>query len=182
MHEETAQTKVHGITAEFNDPDELVAAAKKAYAAGYRKMEGYSPFPVHGLAEAIGFHKTGVPPLVLAGGLTGATAGFAFQYWCSNIAYAVNVGGKPMVSWPAWIPITFELGILFAAFASAFGMLALNGFPRPYHPIFNAVNFERATRDGFFICIESDDEKFDETATTEFLESLNPVHVALVNE
>lgn len=177
---EQAVKRLYGFIAEFDDPEHLVAATRKAHMAGYRKMDAYSPFPVHGLAEAVGCRYSWVPPLTLAGGLGGALAGFGLQYWVNVIEYPLNIGGRPDLSWPAFIPITFELAILSAGFATAIGMIVMNGLPRPNHPIFNAGGFDRATRDGFFLCIESGDSQFDEAATRAFLENTGAKSVSPV--
>lgn len=171
---------IYGVTAEFGTPEGLLHAAEKAYAEGYRDMDAYSPFPVHGLSEAIGFKKSAVAPITLAGGLAGALGGFLFQYWASGIAYPLNVGGRPYMSWPSFIPITFEMGVLAAAFSAVISMIVLNGLPRPHHPIFNAKNFERCSNDKFFLCIEATDEQFDTGKTQEFLNSLDPTGVSVV--
>lgn len=174
-----ADAGLYGLMAEFHDPTEVVAAARRAYAEGYRRMDGFSPFPIEELSEALGWHTRGrLPKLVLAGGLTGAVGGYLLQYWTAVHAYPLNVGGKPLHSWPAFIPIAFELGILFAAFAAVLGMLGLNGLPRPHHPVFNAPNFALASTDRFFLCIEASDPLFDRAATRRFLESLNPTVVS----
>jgi hypothetical protein len=165
---------LYGLMAEFASPSDLVDAAQRAYAEGYRRMDAYSPFPVHGLAEAIGFTRTRVPLLVFLGGLAGCVGGYYLQYWISTIDYPLNVGGRPFHSWPAFIPVTFELTILVAALAAVLGMLALNGLPRPYHPVFNVPAFELATRNRFFLCIEAADPRFDGSQTRRFLESLKP--------
>ena len=165
---------LYGLMAEFASPSDLVDAAQRAYAEGYRRMDAYSPFPVHGLAEAIGFTRTRVPLLVFLGGLAGGIGGYYLQYWISAIDYPLNVGGRPFHSWPAFIPVTFELTILVAALAAVLGMLALNGLPRPYHPVFNVPAFELATRNRFFLCIEAADPRFDGSQTRRFLESLKP--------
>ena len=166
--------------AEFEQPEQVVNAAKSAYAAGYRKMDAYSPLPVHGLSEALGFQYTRLPMIVLIGGILGCLGGFAFQYWVSVINYPVIIGGKPMNSWPSFIPVTFECTILFAALSAVFGMLALNGLPQPYHPVFNVDRFEHATRDRFFLCIEARDPKFDRAGTRAFLEGLEAHEVSEV--
>ena len=163
--------------AEFDNPDNLLAAAHRAYAAGYRKIDAYSPFPIHGLAEAIGFHRNRLPMVVLIAGIIGGVGGFALQYYASVIDYPLNIGGRPLNSWPAFIPVTFETTILIAAFAAVLGMLGLNGLPRPHHPVFNVSRFERATRDRFFLCIEASDPQFDLEETKRFLESLKPYEV-----
>jgi len=169
--------QIYGVMAEFDSPTELVAAARRTYAAGYRQINGYSPFPIEELSEAIGFHHTRLPLIVLIGGVLGGLGGFFMQYWMEVIDYPLNVGGKPYNSWPAFIPITFECTILCAALAAVFGMLALNKLPQPYHPVFNAPNFALATRDRFFLVIESKDEKFDHDQVVGFMKSLGPQDV-----
>lgn len=173
----SAASGLHGLMAEFAGPEELVAAARRAYAAGYRRMDAYSPFPVEGLSDAIGFRRTWVPWLVLGGGLIGVTAGFVLQYWTSVFAYPLNVGGRPLVSLPAYVPVMFELMVLLAAFAAVGGMLALNRLPEPYHPVFNVGRFARASQDGFFLCIEASDPRFDLQRTRRFLQDLQPIEV-----
>lgn len=164
--------KLYGVMAQFDNPSALVAAARETYAAGYRQINGYSPFPIEELSDAIGFKRTTLPLIVLAGGIIGAVGGFFMQYWMEVIDYPINVGGKPFNSWPAFIPITFECTVLCAAFAAVFGMLALNKLPQPYHPVFNAPNFALATRDSFFLVIESKDPKFDRDEAMRFLRTL----------
>lgn len=164
--------------AEFATPEELVTAAERAYAAGYRKMDAYSPMPVEGLSEAIGFTRNFVSPAVLTGGLLGCMGGFSLLYWIAKIAYAHNVGGRPLNSWPAYIPITFECTVLLASLTAVFGMFAMNGLPMPYHPVFNVAAFNRASKDRFFLCIESDDPKFDPAGTREFLAQMTKYDVA----
>jgi hypothetical protein len=163
---------IYGLMADFDEPDQLLAAAQRAYEEGYRKMDAYSPFPIEGLAETIGFHHNRVPLLVLTGGILGCLTGFGLQYYVAVINYPLNIGGRPFNSWPSFIPITFELTVLFAAVFAILGMLALNGLPRPYHPVFNVPGFALASRNHFFLCIESDDPKFDREGTKEFLRSL----------
>ena len=174
------EQQIYGLIAEFAETTAVVHAAEQAYAKGYRRMDAYTPFAVHGLAEAIGFTKTRVPLIALIGGISGGLGGFMLQYWVSTVAYPLNVGGRPFNSWPAFIPVTFECTILVAAFAAVLGMLALNGLPRPHHPVFNAPDFALASQDRFFLCIESDDPKFYETETRRFLESLRPEQVSEV--
>ena len=177
----SAHPPIYGLMAEFNDPDDLIEASRRAHAEGYRRMDAYTPFPVHGLSEALGFRYTvRLPLLVLIGGILGGLGGFALQYWVSVIEYPYNIGGRPYNSWPSFIPITFETTVLLAAFAAVFGMLALNGLPQPYHPVFNVPRFELATRSHFFLCIEATDPKFDLVETRRFLESLNPYEVSEV--
>jgi hypothetical protein len=172
---------IYGILAEFRTPTELVNAAHRAYQEGYRDMDAYSPFPIKELTEALGLsEKTKVPLIVLLGGIVGMVAGYLMQYYLSVIAYRLNVGSRPFHSWPAFIPVTFEMTILLASFAAVLGMLALNGLPQPYHPVFNVPGFSRATRDRFFLCIKSTDPKFDREKTAAFLENLNPVEVSEV--
>jgi hypothetical protein len=168
---------MHGLMAEFDSPEPLIAAARRAFAEGFRRMDAYSPFPVEGLAEALGFHRTGVPLIVLIGGLIGCIGGFYLQYWVAVIDYPINVGGRPLNSWPSFIPVTFELTILIAALFAFFGVLALNGLPMPYHPVFNVDRFELASRNRFFLCIEAADPKFDSDRTRRFLESCGPYGV-----
>jgi Protein of unknown function (DUF3341) len=167
-----AKGSLYGLMAEFDSSSDLLDAARRAYEEGYRRMDAYSPFPVHGLAEAIGFKRTLVPLLVFLGGAVGGIGGYSLQYWISVIDYPLNVGGRPLHSWPAFIPVTFELTILVAALAAVLGMLALNGLPRPHHPVFNVSAFELATRNRFFLCIEATDPKFDGRETRHFLQSL----------
>ena len=172
--------KIYGLLAEFTDPEDLLAAARRAHAEGYRQMDAYTPFPVHGLSEAVGFHRTRLPVIVLLGGITGAVLGFGMQYFANVIHYPLNIGGRPHNSWPAFIIPTFERTILFSAFAAVLGMLALNGLPQPYHPLFNVPAFELASRSHFFLCIEFTDPKFNLEGTRQFLEQLNPRSVSLV--
>ncbi|HEY0404283.1 MAG TPA: DUF3341 domain-containing protein [Pyrinomonadaceae bacterium] len=164
---------LYGLMAEFDNPTDLVAAAREAYEAGYRKINGYSPFPIEELQEAIGFHKTGMPLIVLIGGVIGAVLGYGMQYYLAVIDYPLNVGGRPFHSWPSFVPITFEMTVLCAGLAAVFGMLALNGLPQPYHPVFNAPNFEMASRDRFFLAIEAKDSLFEYDKTLQFMKSLN---------
>ncbi len=163
---------LYGIMAEFDNPSDLVAAARQTYEAGYRRINGYSPYPIEELTEAIGFTRTSLPLIVLIGGIIGGLGGFFMQYWMEVIDYPLNVGGKPYNSWPAFIPITFETTVLCAAFAAVFGMLALNKLPQPYHPVFNAPNFALATRDRFFLVIEANDPLFKHDDATQFMKSL----------
>ena len=159
-------------------PGELVHAARKTYEAGYRRINGYSPYPIEELSEAIGFTHTGLPVIVFIGGVIGGLAGFFMQYWIEVIDYPLNVGGKPYNSWPAFIPITFEMTVLFASFAAVLGMLVLNKLPQPYHPVFNAPNFALATRDRFFLAVEANDPNFDHGAVVQLLKSLGAIEVS----
>lgn len=168
---------LYGVMAEFDNPSDLVAAARRTYEAGYRRINGYSPYPIEELWEAIGFHRTGLPVIVLIGGIIGALGGFFMQYYLSVFDYPLNVGGKPFNSWPAFIPITFECSILCAAFAAVFGMLALNKLPQPYHPVFNAPSFALATRDHFFLVIEANDPRYNHDEVMRFMKTLEPKEV-----
>ena len=170
----------HGLMAEFDNPDRLLTAAGRSHAAGYRRMDAYSPLPIHGLAEALGMPRTRLPYLVFACGLIGALAGYGLQYWVNVVEYPLNVAGRPLHSGPSFIPVTFETTILFAGLAAFLGMLIANRLPMPYHPVFNLPAFARASQDRFFLCIEADDPMFDTQETRRFLESLDPLEVAQV--
>jgi hypothetical protein len=170
--------KIHGLVAAFQNQEDLLEAAVRAHASGYRKMDGYSPFRVEGLAEALGSKPIGVPFLFLLGGAGGCATGFLLQWFAMAIDYPLNIGGRPLNSWPMFIPITFELTILGAALFGFFGTLILNQAFELYHPIFNLPEFrEKSARDGFFLCIEATDPKFDPVATARFLHSLAPLWV-----
>src|SRR4030088_3054208 len=165
--------RLYGVMAQFDSPSALVAAARDAYAAGYRRINGYSPFPIEELSDAIEFKHNTLRLIVLAGGIIGAVGGFFMQDWMEVIDYPINVGGKPFNSWPAFIPITFECTVLCAAFAAVLGMLALNKLPQPYHPVFNAPNFALATRDSLFLVVEANDPQYDHDAIVTFMKNLN---------
>ena len=174
---------IYGLMAEFDGVNELVDAVKATRAAGYRQYDAYTPFPVEAVSEAMGDTTSRLPLLVLVGGIVGLVGGYALAYWTSAIAYPINVGGRPLNSWPAFIPITFETTVLCAAIATVLGMLGLNGLPMPYHPVFNVERFRnRGSREGFFLAIESSDPKFDRGATFEFLKSLGPREINEVEE
>ncbi len=173
-------TGIYGLMAEFDDVNTAITAARRAYGAGYRKLDAYSPFPVEELSEAIGFHKNGVALVCLVGGLIGCCGAFTLQWWINTISYPINIGGRPLNSWPSFIIVTFEMTILFSGLSAVFGMLALNGLPMPYHPVFNVPRFEFASKDRFFIVIFSSDKNYDTTRTRQFLEGLNPISVAEV--
>ena len=196
METTVTQSSVYGLIAEFSNADQIVAAAGKARAAGYRRLDAYTPFPVHGLAEELAFHDVRVPWMIFIAGCIGALTGYSLQLITSTqlvepivkqpfitdvvlrqLAYPMNVGGRPYHSWPSFIPVTFELTILFAAGAAFVGMLLLNGLPKPYHPIFNARNFHRASLDKFFLCIEARDPRFNLGATRTFLVTTGPREV-----
>ena len=172
---------VYGLMAEFATPTALLGATQRAYAEGYRRMDAYSPFPVPELPEALGVHHDRVNLLTLVGGVMGGLTAYALQWWINTIAYPLNIGGRPYHSWPAFIIVTFEMTVLFAALAAVFGMLALNGLPLPHHPVFNVPGFEKASRDGFFLCIEAVDPRFDPSQTRLFLDRLNPIRIAEVS-
>jgi len=167
---------LYGLMAEFKQPEELLNAARAAHQAGYRKMDAYSPFPVEGVAEGIGFKQTRVPLVVLIGGITGAAVAYGMQYYSAVWDYPLNIGGRPLHSWPSFIPITFELTVLFAAIAAVFGMLLMNGLPKPYHPVFNVPAFKLASQTRFFLCLQATDPLFGDK-TKDFLTSLNPIAV-----
>ena len=167
-----ARLPIYGLMAEFDSPEALLKAGRRAFAEGFRRMDAYSPFPVDGLAEAIGFHRTRVPLIVLIGGIIGCLGGFYLQYWVAVIDYPINIGGRPLNSWPSFIPVTFELTIRLAALAAFFGVLALNRLPMPYHPVFNVERFELASRNRFFLCIEAADTHFELERTRRFLDEI----------
>jgi hypothetical protein len=171
---------IFGLMAEFDEPDQAVAAAQQAHDAGYRRLDAYSPYPVEGLAEALGFTRNRVPLVVLCGGLTGGLTAVLMMWFSGSIHYPINVGGRPLFAWPSFVPITFELTILLGSFAAVIGMLALNGLPLPYHPVFNVPRFASATRDRFFLCIQADDPMYDRLETWRFLESLGAKEVSEV--
>jgi len=173
---------LYGLMAQFETPEQILAAAQRAHDAGYRKMEAYSPMPIDGLAEAVGFKRNWVSFVVLVGGLCGCVGGFGLLWWIAVIAYPHNVGGRPFDSWPMFIPITFECTVLLAALSSVVGMLAMNKLPMPYHPVFNVTEFARASVDRFFLCIEANDPKFDREKTKAFLLELNPEEVSEVDK
>lgn len=170
----------YGLLAEFETPNGLIFACERAHAEGYRLMDCYTPYPIEEAAEAIGFKKNRVSLITLLGGIMGGLGGYSLMYWVSVIAYPLNVGGKPFHSWPAFIPILFECTVLGSALATLLGMLALNGLPMPYHPVFNAPNFARASKDRFFLCLEAKDPKFSLTESRVFLESLHAASVVEV--
>lgn len=172
---------VYGLVAEFGTDAQLLRAAEKAYERGYRKMDGYTPYPMEGLAEALG-KKNHLPLLVLLGGILGGSSGYFMEWFANVISYPINIGGRPLHSWPAFIPITFELTVLGAALTAFFASLVLSGLPKPYHPMFNLPEFERASQDRFFLCIEAADARFDKAQTRAFLESLDPLRVAEVSK
>ncbi|MBA3439089.1 MAG: DUF3341 domain-containing protein [Pyrinomonadaceae bacterium] len=169
---------IFGVIAEFDTTDAVVAAARRSYEEGYRRMDAYSPFPIEELTEALGIKHTRLPLLIFAGGAAGLLGGFFMQYYMTALDYQHNIGGRPLNSWPAFIPVTFETTILLASITAVFGMIMLNGLPQPYHPVFNVPRFELASRDRFFLVIEADDPKFDRDRTTSFLQTLNAREVS----
>jgi hypothetical protein len=178
----TPSTSIYGLLAEFDSAQALMDAANKVREAGYTRTDGFSPFPIHGLAEAFGFRERLVAPIVFMGGLTGALGGYGLQYWTSVIEYPMNIGGRPLHAWVSFIPPTFEMTVLFAAFAAVGGMLALNGLPSPYHPVFNAERFSLASQEKFFVVIEAADPKFEIGKTSAFLTSLRAREVVTLEE
>ena len=174
------ENDMYGLVAEFNTPEAILYAATCTHQAGYTRAEAYTPFPVEGLAASLGSHKTWVARIVLIGAIVGGCGAFFMMWYANVISYTWNIGGKPPNSWPAFIPITFELAVLGAAVTAVVGMLAMNGLPQPYHPLFNHPQFGMASRDRFFLCIETGDPKFDRVKTKSFLESLGTVDVAEV--
>src|SRR5437016_5695650 len=173
----TPRTPVFGVMAEFQKAQEVLEATRRARQEGYTQMDAYTPYPVEGLASELGLRNTGIPFVVLTAGLVGAAVGYFMQYYASAVDYPFNAGGRPYHSWPAFIPITFEVMVLVAGFAALLGMLLLNGLPRPYHPVFNVPRFTEASQDRFFLCIEATDPKFDREGTTRFLAALGPCGV-----
>jgi len=163
---------LYGLIAELDDADATLVSGRRIRDAGYKKIDGYAPMPLEGFAEELGLTDMKVPYTMLAGGLLGCAGGFSLLYSCSVIAYPINIGGKPLFGWPSWIPITFECTVLLSALSGIIGMILYNGLPMPYHPVFGAKNFNRATDDKFFLCIESSDPLFDLEKTRAFLESL----------
>jgi hypothetical protein len=171
----------YGLLAEFSTPEELMRAVEDAYGAGFRKMDAYAPFPVEGLPEALG-KKNRLPMLVLIGGIIGGVGAYFMEWYANAISYPINIGGRPIHSWPAFIPITFELTVLCAGLTAFFGSFALNGLPRPHHPLFSIPEFDRASQDRFFLCIEARDRKFHHKETRAFLQRLNPLSITEVPE
>ena len=171
---------IYGLMAEFDNPTSLVNAARVAREKGYRKLDAYSPFPIEELSEALHLHKNKLPLIVLLGGIVGGTLGYLLQYYVTVVYFPINIAGRPLHSWPAYIIITFEMTILFASLTAVLGLLGLCGLPQPYHPAFNVPRFAMATRDRFFLCIESTDPLFDHDQTAAFLKSLDPKEVSEV--
>jgi hypothetical protein len=168
---------IYGLLAEFERPSDLIEAVARTRQAGYRRIDAYTPYPVEGLAEALGFPRTRIPLVMFLGGLTGCLGGYFMQYYAAVIGYPINIGGRPLNSWPSFIPVTFELTVLLSALAGVFGLLGLCGLPMPYHPLFHVPNFNRATRDRFFLCIEATDPDYHPDATKRFLLALGADNV-----
>ncbi len=166
--------------AEFDSPEEVLAAAEAASKRGYREMDAFTPFPMEELTEALSIRHSTLPLFVLACAITGGLVGFGMQYYAAVVDYPLNIGGKPLNSWPQFIPITFEMTILFAAIGAVVGMIFRNGLPRPVHPVFNVDRFDLASRDKFFLCIEATDPLFEKAEAEAFLKSLKPSHVTVV--
>jgi len=165
---------IWGLMAEFETSELLLHATRRAHEEGYRKMDAYSPFPIPKMGEALGFERNSVPLTCLIGGILGGGCAYLLQYWINVLEFPNNVGGRPLHAWPSFIPVTFEMTVLFASFGAFFGMWALNGLPMLFHPVFNVKRFVAATRNRFFLCIESSDPRFELESTREFLQSLHP--------
>ncbi len=178
----SAPQGLYGLMADFETSEELLAGARRTYEAGYRRIEAYTPLHVEGLSEALGKGHTWVPLIVLLGGLTGCFGGFFLQYWIATMDYAINVGGRPLNSWPSFIPVTFELTVLIGSLSAFLGFFFLCRLPRPYHPVFNVPKFEKATDNRFFLCIEATDPNFSPEGTRKFLSGLNPYGIYDVEE
>ena len=171
---------LYGLLAEFRTPEDLRSAAGRTSDEGYVMIEAYSPFPIHGLASAMRYEHRKLPLLVLVGGIIGGLTGFFLQYYASVIDYPLNIAGRPENSWPAFVVVTFEMTILGASLTAVFGMLALNGLPKPYHPVFHVPEFHMASQDRFFLSIQARDPKFDLETARSFLRGLGAVKVTEV--
>jgi len=180
VHTEEHLHSLYGLMAEFETPGDLVAAARKTRLAGFKKFDAYSPFPIHEMDEAMDLHDNRVSLCTLIGGLLGCAGGFGLCSWVEAVALPLNIAGRPLVSTPMFIPITFECTILLGGLTAAISMIIMNGLPSPYHPVFNVERFASASKSGFFLCIESEDPLFDREMTVGFLESLKPAEIAEV--
>lgn len=175
-------TAVYGIVAEFATPASVYHAAEKMRDSGFAKWDVYSPYPMHGLDEAMGVKRTILPILVATGAFTGVGLAYLMQWWMSAVDFQIVVQGKPYGAWEPFVPITFEMGVLFAAFTSLFGMLALNGLPRFNHPLFRSERFLSVSDDRYMIAVEAEDPKFDPEQTRAFLESLGGTDIELIED
>ncbi len=173
-HHQASKSRLYGWMGEFEDEPQFVHAIREVKKAGYQKFEVYTPSPYEGVLEAVGHRKTYVPLACLMGGIVGGITGYALQYYCAALGYPLNIGGRPLNDIPTFIPVIFELTVLFAALSAVGTMILLNGLPRPYHPVFNVERFREASRDGFFLVLATEDAKFDEHQSKEFLEKLKP--------
>ena len=183
MHSSPAETSLHGVLAEFRTPEELLAGIAAARSAGYTRLDAYTPYPIEKVLDALDLHRSKLPLLTLGAAVFGAAAVFSFAYWASAIDYPLNIGGRPLNSWPAFIPATFEGAVFHGGLAAAVGMLLLNGLPRPHHPVFDVPRFvEHASKDGYFLVVESDDPRFDAAAVRGVLERLSPVEVNVLEK
>ena len=178
MSSQDSGGRLYGLMAEFPSPVALIDATEKTREAGYKKIDAYAPYPIEELVHALGHHHSKLPMMVLGGGVLGFLGGLALQVWVNAVAYPLNIGGKPILSWPAFVPVTFECTILGASLTAVLGMLALNGLPTPYHPVFNAPRFSAASKDRYFLCIEAADPRFHEEGTRQFLAGLEPTEVS----
>ena len=182
LGESMAVPEIYGVLGEFDSAEQLIDAAHAAREAGFERMDAYSPFPVEGLADALGARRTRLPLIVLLGGVAGGVLGYFMQWYMTAVSYPLNIGGRPPHTWPAFVPVTFELTILGAALAAVLGMLALNGLPRPYHPLFNVPEFSLASQNRFFLCIEAHDKQFDLSVTSAFLRQIGAARVTIVEQ
>jgi hypothetical protein len=180
MSSQDSGGRLYGLMAEFDTPTALIAATERTREAGYRRIDAYAPYPIEELVHALGHHHSRLPAMVLGGGILGCLAGLGLQVYVNAFAYPLNIGGKPVLSWPAFVPVTFEVTILFASLTAVLGMLALNGLPTPYHPVFNVPRFSAASRDRYFLCIEAADPRFHAEGTRSFLAGLGPTEVSEV--
>jgi hypothetical protein len=182
MEQASSSSALYGLVAEFDSPATLLAAVRETTNAGYTRTDAFSPYPIHGMGEALNFHDRRLSLFVLIGGIIGCLAGYGLEYWTQVIAFPLNIGGRPYHAWVAFIPPAFETTILFGAFTAGITMIVMNGLPRPYHPVFNTPRFDRATQDGFFLAIEADDPKFDLERTRAFLGGLHARNISAVEE
>lgn len=178
MSAEPRRGELWGLMAEFRSPQDLLSAVEAARRSGYTRLDAFTPYPIEEISEALGHHTSKLPRIVLIGGLLGCLCGYLLQYWTSAIDYPLNIGGRPLNSWIAFIPVTFEMTVLLASLFAVLGMLALNGLPMPYHPVFNVKRFALASRDRYFLCIEATDPMFDPRETRAFLERLEVQRVS----